>query len=384
MWENQGNSPWDLRAWTLQEALLSRRCLYFDRSHVYMTCAQEMFHDIMEADEEANRIPTLQSSTYYWQNGFDIILTDPIWRQTTYGAFVDSYTRRNLTFQSDALNACRAALTQMTLATGVGFLWGLPLKGLAGALLWQPDQYHCLQRRAAFPSWSWLGWVGRINYGYWMEEMEDYSKEAETRASENNEKNNIQYHRPIADSLFRHDVRQNDEAAIHIKRTTESEATQVLTISSTIARFDMKLVRHDEHRDSKQVDIGQEMSCRRKGDQWALLNRRGEPLVNEVGEQAPNEVSEQATFRRTDYFFRLHPKASKAIRKLEAKNELIFVKYWPAIRDHHKTNNWLYDMVSALLIVRNKDGTYTREASVIMRCTDWLAARPIPRVIELR
>jgi hypothetical protein len=384
MWGNQGNSPWDLRAWTLQEALLSRRCLYFDRSHVYMTCAQEMFHDIMEADEGADRIPTLQSSTYYWQNGLDIILTDPIWRQTTYGAFLDSYTRRDLTFQSDALNACRAALTQMTLATGVGFLWGLPLKGLAGALLWQPDQNHCLQRRATFPSWSWLGWVGRINYCYWMEEIEDYSKEAETRASENHEKNNIQYHRPIADSLFRHDVRQNDEAAIHIKRTTENEATKVLKISSTIARFDMKLVRHDEQRDSQQADIGQEMSYRRKGDQWTLLNRRGEPLVNEVREKAPNEVSEQASFGRTDYFFRLHPKASKAIQKFEAKNELIFVKYWPAIRDHHETNNWLYDMVSALFIVRNKDGTYTREASVIMKCTDWLAARPIPRVIELR
>lgn len=176
----------------------------------------------------------------------------------------------------------------------------------------------------------------------------------------------------------------NDEAAIYIKRTTENEATRVLTISSTIARFDMKLVRHENHRDSRQVDIGQEPSCHTKGDQWTLLNRRGEPLVNEVGEQIPNEFNEEAKFERIDYFFRLHPKASKAVHKSEAKTELIFVKYWPAIRDHHRANNWLYDMVSALLVVRNKDETYRREASIIMSCTDWLAARPIPRVIKLR
>jgi hypothetical protein len=230
-----------------------------------MICAQEMFHDIMEADEEADRIPTVQSSSFYWQNGFDVILRDDIWRQTTYGAFVDCCTRRNLTFQGDALNACRAALTQMTLATGVGFLWGLPLKGLARALLWKPDPDHCLQRRDFFPSWTWLGWVGRICYGYWFEETEDYVKEVETRVSNNKENNNIQHDRPIADSLFRHDVRQNDEAAIHVKRTTEIDETRVLRISSTMARFDMKLVRHDEHQDSEQVNLGQEVSCRRKG-----------------------------------------------------------------------------------------------------------------------
>jgi hypothetical protein len=97
-----------------------------------------------------------------------------------------------------------------------------------------------------------------------------------------------------------------------------------------------------------------------------------------------DEIGEREKFERTDYFFRLHPKASKAIQKTEAKNEFVFIKYWPAIRDHHKSNNWLPERVSALLVVKNKDGTYRREASVIMKCTDWLAARPIPRVIELR
>jgi hypothetical protein len=362
---------------------------------VYMTCAQELFHDIMEADEQDERIPIVQSKSYYWQNGFDIILTNEEWSQLTYGAFVDSYTRRSLTFQSDALNACRAALTQMTLATGVGFLWGLPLKGLARALLWKPDPHHCLERRPVFPSWTWLGWVGRIAYGYWLEEAEDYLNEDEIPVPDNNEHEEMQHHRTPADSMFWHDVGQNHQAAVHIKRTMENEETRVLRISSTMARFNMKLVRHDEYGALENPSSGHKLSPQqRMGDQWTLLNRRGEALVNEVGEEA--------NFNRIDYFFRLHPKTSKEIQRIgasssqrnakattlcpwqHAEHEFVFIEYWPAIRDHHTSQNWLSHMVSALLVVRNNDGTYTREASVIMKCADWLAARPAPRVIELR
>ena len=377
MWDNQGNSPWDLRAWTLQEALLSRRCLYFDRTHVYMTCAQELFHDIVEADEQEDRLPMVQSSSWYWQNGFEVILTDEDWHQTTYGAFVDCYTRRELTFQSDALNACRAALTQITLATGVGFLWGLPLKGLTRALLWQPDPNHCLQKRAGFPSWSWLGWVGRICYQYWLEEAEDYySGEVETRISCREKNSCMQHDRPTAESLYWHDVRQNDVAAIHIKRTTETEETRVLTISSTVARFFLELVWQDEHGDTGRGSSGQAFTDSRKGDQWTLLDRRSRRLINEVGEEA--------RFERKDYFFRLHPKASREIQKTTGtSHEFLFIEYWPAVRDHHESNNWLFDMVSALLIVKDKYGTYRREAAVMLKCSDWLAARPIPRVIKL-
>lgn len=319
----------------------------------------------------------MQSDSYYWQNGFEIILADEKWTQLTYGAFVDCYTRRNLTFQSDALNACRAALTQMTLATGVGFLWGLPLKNLARALLWQPHPSYSLQRRVAFPSWTWVGWVGRIFYNYWLEEWEGYSNEVDTRVSVRKKSDNGQQGLPMRDSLFFHDVRQIDEAAVLIKRTTETEETRVLKISSTIARFYVELVRHDEHTEVEQARLGQGLPGHRDGDQWTLLNRRGERLLNEVGEQEK--------FEKSDYFFRLHPTESRKFqREIELGNEFVFIKFWPAIRDHHGSNNWLFDMVSALLVVKNKDGTYRRQASVTMKSTDWLAARPIPRVIELR
>jgi hypothetical protein len=38
MWDHQGTRPGDKRALTLQEGILSKRCIFFDRSHVYMRC----------------------------------------------------------------------------------------------------------------------------------------------------------------------------------------------------------------------------------------------------------------------------------------------------------------------------------------------------------
>lgn len=380
MWDNQGNSPWDLRAWTLQEALLSRRCLYFDSSHVYMTCAQEIFHDSLEVDEDEDRLPLVQSDSFYWQNGFEVILTNEEWSQTTYGAFVDCYTRRQLTYQSDALRACSAALTKITHNTGVGFIWGLPLKGLAKALLWQAAPGNCLQRRVGFPSWTWLGWNGRVCYNYWLEEADDYYNSGEAEIQEDRRKDNglMRQDRPSADSLFQHDVRENDVAAIQIKQTQGPEQTRVLTISSTVARFMLDLVGHDEgHFNDERTSSAEMDGGRCMGDQWTLLSRRGERLVNEVGEDS--------TFEKSHTFFRLHSRSSKVIHKTsDTSHEFLFIEYWPVIRDHHKSSNWLYDMVSALLIVKDKTGRYHREAAVTIKCSDWLAARPLPKVVELQ
>ena len=214
-----------------------------------------------------------------------------------------------------------------------------------------------------------MDWPHRL----WL--LDHHFEETKTLLN-NKEKTKIQRDWPTVDSLFWHNVRQDDEAAMHTKRTTETEDTRVLKISSTMAHFNMKLVRHDGHGGSEEANLGQILSTHGNGEKWTLLDRREETLVN--------EVEERTEFEKTDYFFRLHPQTFKATQKSEGKNEFVFIKYWPAIRDHHESNNWLSDVVSASLVVKNKDGTYRREASIIMKRSDCLATRPIPRVIELR
>jgi hypothetical protein len=179
VWDNHGTAPWDFRAWTLQEGVLSRRCVFFDQKHITMRCRQESFHDAMEVDVGKDRVPTLQDDRYFWENGFGLDLHSPQWDFLNFDALIANYSRRKLTLESDALKACTGALNQITTSTGVGFLWGMPLVDLARALLWKSHHLSCLSRRDGFPSWSWAGWQGRIEYHYCLVELDRYTNRDE-------------------------------------------------------------------------------------------------------------------------------------------------------------------------------------------------------------
>ena len=56
--------------------------------------------------------------------------------------------------------------------------------------------------------------------------------------------------------------------------------------------------------------------------------------------------------------------------------DFMFVEHRPRIRDSAFSNKWLFDMVSALLIIRNGDGTSWRLASVLLRSKDWYMRSP--------
>ena len=79
-----------------------------------------------------------------------------------YKAAVELYTRRFLTKPSDILKAFEGVERVLQSRMGTSMHFGLPLGLLDAALLWESPQR--LRRRPGFPSWSWAGWSGEIQW----------------------------------------------------------------------------------------------------------------------------------------------------------------------------------------------------------------------------
>ena len=94
-------------------------------------------------------------------------------------------------------------------------------------------------------------------------------------------------------------------------------------------------------------------------------------------------AGEHQCFELTDFFFRLKPEYAQLLIQQNKEADFIFVEHWPRIRDSAASNQWLYDMVSALLVIRNPDGTAWRLASVLLKGEDWYAKTPLAEDICL-
>jgi hypothetical protein len=70
------------------------------------------------------------------------------------------YTSRKLTFESDITRAIAGATSVLASRFPGGIIHGVPLFFLDVTLLWQPAWR--ISRRNEQPSWSWLGWRGRL------------------------------------------------------------------------------------------------------------------------------------------------------------------------------------------------------------------------------
>lgn len=160
------NSYWNTRGWTYQEKELCNRYLIFCRTQVFFRCNRNVFkedsgmRDIAFRGKRAKKILGEKR---------------PIWN--SYRRAVAEYTERTLSDESDMINAFQGVAKLLQPAFKGDFIFGLPETELDLALLWQPTSL--IRRRVnpetqvpLFPSWSWAGWVGKVDY-LWTRHLPD-------------------------------------------------------------------------------------------------------------------------------------------------------------------------------------------------------------------
>jgi hypothetical protein len=148
-------SQWDSRAWTFQERMLSRRCLLFVNGRIYYQCRRTTFCEDME-------MPKV--------NGWSLDSIDMptrIFREkpfVQYTSAVELYTRRELTNPNDILNAFEGMELVLEKRIKDKIYYGSLETMMDPSLVWESTKR--LVRRSLFPSWSWSGWIGEIQWKY--------------------------------------------------------------------------------------------------------------------------------------------------------------------------------------------------------------------------
>ncbi|OQV03634.1 hypothetical protein CLAIMM_08651 [Cladophialophora immunda] len=173
-------SRWSSRGWTYQEAVLARRCLFFTPEQWHFVCRtssayETLVEDLPKFDDRRMDLYALRSTLFRMAgtNAHDLEITED----------VREYTIRDLSFDSDFLNAFRGVLRRSGLHSLCGVI-ALEAKnrlyaqrdlesGFALGLFWAgQDRYFTrtpgqgparTTRRPGFPTWSWLSSRGVVD-----------------------------------------------------------------------------------------------------------------------------------------------------------------------------------------------------------------------------
>ncbi|KAH8704474.1 heterokaryon incompatibility protein-domain-containing protein [Phaeosphaeriaceae sp. PMI808] len=131
-------SPWNRRAWNMQETVLSRRLIIFSAEQVSWTCSCATFWEEAFFEIRDLRCKFGDQSTFYNLKLPCLNSADPPWCQ--YTPLVESFSKRNLTKLGDYSDAFTPVLNKITEMTGEEFLWALPCSKFGLALSWTaPD-----------------------------------------------------------------------------------------------------------------------------------------------------------------------------------------------------------------------------------------------------
>lgn len=209
------NSEWATRGWTYQEGVLSNRRLVFTEKQVYWECHGMATNESLDLplvdlsgpsgtrmtdymlsgifDGDLHRVPELQ---YGFKSSAINGISEQILKLDSH---IYAFTSRNLSYDSDSLNAFQGIAAQYSTNDGLCLLLGVPVlaglfangkPGLQDTFALSVSAWtHTAQpvakdaemfvadcpRRSQFPSWTWVGWKGQAHFsaGITMGEDED-------------------------------------------------------------------------------------------------------------------------------------------------------------------------------------------------------------------
>jgi hypothetical protein len=159
-------SIWAKRGWTYQEALLSKRQLYFTEKQLFLG-----LYDTIESEK------VVQGGDWVSEAISDVSRSMHSLGTSNVYDCIGEYSKRQLSYPGDILNALLGVLSQFQHERGVLHLWGVPFEGsnssLTGGLVhsnqlvfeeslcWSADKH---KRREGFPTWSWTSNNGAVRW----------------------------------------------------------------------------------------------------------------------------------------------------------------------------------------------------------------------------
>ncbi|KAH8892564.1 HET-domain-containing protein [Thozetella sp. PMI_491] len=153
------DSPWNKRAWCLQEYVLSPRLLYFFKHRVVWQCRSALSaEDYSELRRDASLHPYASSRLSH------LSLRPPTGLDSWF-ELVEEYSERHLTHSKDKLIAVEALATHLRPYLNSEYVSGLWLNNLHQGLLWlSKDSRVNYISRAHAPSWSWATLDGPVSH----------------------------------------------------------------------------------------------------------------------------------------------------------------------------------------------------------------------------
>lgn len=164
--------PYYTRGWTFQEHLLSNRKILFYENQIHWQCWHSKCHEYLVTDVGRSQ---------GFISGLDIgpiLMGNP--SLIIFNKIIQEYNKLEFKYQEDVSPGIIGLLSLLSRTFRGGFLYGMPEMYFDGALGWMPPLHSYfwdnLKRRVqsnrpdevkispcALPSWSWIGWQGKVD-----------------------------------------------------------------------------------------------------------------------------------------------------------------------------------------------------------------------------